>query len=717
MAPENHQSGTGNERAKTDVFISYSSHDREKAAMVAEALTRAGLNVWWDRALLPGDSYEGSIEVALKEAKAVVVCWTQAAVTSDWVRSEADDARVNGKLCPVFMEDCQLPKPFDRVHTENLVGWRGNTDHHAYQELEEAVMARVEGRVAKAIPWRRKWLTRGAFISLVAMIGVAAANVSLLKDIFFPAETVTSSEVERIVAAALAQAAAQGGLQLGERDQENLRNALASVLESTEAEKADARAQLAVGNLEEAANALADAAKRQAEAAGGVLTKASETWVEAGAIYAASDTQKAIEAYEEAVRLDPLNPEAANGLGPLYERVGKVQEADALYRSILDGRGKEEPVWRAKALGNLALLAESRGDWADAEAGIIEAMGIFEAEGDQVSVAKALVNLGRIGQSSEELDKSERYSKRGMALSKEIGLTKGEAIALANLGYVEMARNNNEGARDYFTQAEALMEQEGMETELGLIYINRTRMLSLEGRVDDAELMARKALAVAQRMHSRLSEAGAYNHLGILARDRGDFAEAEKYQTMAIEIFEKLERRKELEQEYRSYAITAEKKNDFPEAILRYEKSLEISNTLDDPLRQGNTLVVLARLYLEQGDIETARVKLDEAAERFVEVEDEYGMGEVTYLYGRSLLMEGNTQGAVDSYANATEHFMAAEEPEMASKIMIDIADLAFREQDPIVAETALTEALSLMPDSAPKDMRAYALFPWLRRA
>ena len=69
------------------------------------------------------------------------------------------------------------------------------------------------------LPWRRKWLTRGAFISLIAMVGVAAANVSLLKDIFFPAETVTSAEVERIVAAALAQAAAQGALARGARQE------------------------------------------------------------------------------------------------------------------------------------------------------------------------------------------------------------------------------------------------------------------------------------------------------------------------------------------------------------------------------------------------------------------------------------------------------------------------------------------------------------------
>ena len=256
----------------TEVFISYSSKDKDKVEALAYSLEKSGFAVWWDRALLPGDSYEGTIEVALKQARAVIVCWTQNAVASDWVRSEADDARLNGKLLPIFMEEITLPKPFDRIHTENLVGWRGNRDHHAYQELEEAIRARVEGRAAKTIPWRRKWITRGAVISFIAMAGVAAANVSLIKDVFFPTETLTASQVEQIVAAALANAGRQG-MDLDDRGQENLRDALASVLQSADTDKAAAKESLMAGRVGEAADSLADVARRQAEAAGGAAAR------------------------------------------------------------------------------------------------------------------------------------------------------------------------------------------------------------------------------------------------------------------------------------------------------------------------------------------------------------------------------------------------------------------------------------------------------------
>ncbi|MES1203734.1 MAG: toll/interleukin-1 receptor domain-containing protein, partial [Pseudomonadota bacterium] len=59
-----------------DVFISYSSEDRERVRPLAEALEQRGLSVWWDRAQAAGDEYAWTIQKALDEARVVVVVWS-----------------------------------------------------------------------------------------------------------------------------------------------------------------------------------------------------------------------------------------------------------------------------------------------------------------------------------------------------------------------------------------------------------------------------------------------------------------------------------------------------------------------------------------------------------------------------------------------------------------------------------------------------------------
>ena len=41
-----------------DIFISYSSEDREQAHRIADALESEGWQVWWDRTMLPGTDFD-----------------------------------------------------------------------------------------------------------------------------------------------------------------------------------------------------------------------------------------------------------------------------------------------------------------------------------------------------------------------------------------------------------------------------------------------------------------------------------------------------------------------------------------------------------------------------------------------------------------------------------------------------------------------------------
>src|SRR5262245_31224247 len=106
-----------------DIFISYSSADREQVKMLALFLESEGYTVWWDHNLVGGDSFRRRILEELTKARAAIVVWTENSIHSEWVLAEASQARKDGKLIAVRAKSLppeQIPLPFGEIHTEQL---------------------------------------------------------------------------------------------------------------------------------------------------------------------------------------------------------------------------------------------------------------------------------------------------------------------------------------------------------------------------------------------------------------------------------------------------------------------------------------------------------------------------------------------------------------------------------------------------------------------
>ena len=109
-----------------DIFISYNREDAAVAQLYADALTGAGLTVWWDATLRSGEDYDAVTENSLRTAKAVVVLWSPRSVNSRWVRAEATIADRGRTMVPVMIEACDRPVMFELKQTVELSHWRGD---------------------------------------------------------------------------------------------------------------------------------------------------------------------------------------------------------------------------------------------------------------------------------------------------------------------------------------------------------------------------------------------------------------------------------------------------------------------------------------------------------------------------------------------------------------------------------------------------------------
>jgi tetratricopeptide (TPR) repeat protein len=128
-----------------DIFISYSSRHRDLTRDLAAAIeTHFGEgSVWWDQTgLRGGDRFSPEITRALDDAKAVVVVWTEGAVSSDWVYAEAVRAAAQRKVVTVRAADLDpglIPLPFNVFHTYLV---------HDTRAVLDAITKRIEGEAS-----------------------------------------------------------------------------------------------------------------------------------------------------------------------------------------------------------------------------------------------------------------------------------------------------------------------------------------------------------------------------------------------------------------------------------------------------------------------------------------------------------------------------------------------------------------------------------------
>jgi TIR domain-containing protein len=128
----------------SDIFLSYASSDREAAGALAHRLEREGWSVWWDRQIPPGKAYDDVIEQALLTAKCIVVLWSKASTTSDWVRSEAEEGKQRGILVPALIEESRIPLAFRRIQAADIIGWQTSEQTTEFDQFLHAIHMTLE---------------------------------------------------------------------------------------------------------------------------------------------------------------------------------------------------------------------------------------------------------------------------------------------------------------------------------------------------------------------------------------------------------------------------------------------------------------------------------------------------------------------------------------------------------------------------------------------
>lgn len=118
----------------SDVFISYSRNDKSRVELVRRCLLAHGMSVSWDQDFGLNEYAEEKVLAEIKNAKAVLVCWSDSARTR-WVIGEANEAEKQHKYVGCVIAAGDPPLSYSSKNCALLRDWQGEANARPFLQV------------------------------------------------------------------------------------------------------------------------------------------------------------------------------------------------------------------------------------------------------------------------------------------------------------------------------------------------------------------------------------------------------------------------------------------------------------------------------------------------------------------------------------------------------------------------------------------------------
>jgi putative nucleotidyltransferase with HDIG domain len=249
--------------------------------------------------------------------------------------------------------------------------------------------------------------------------------------------------------------------------------------------------------------------------------------------------------YESLVR-DPLANEptrlsALRWLGRVYLEQGNRGAAmDVLEAAVAAATQAGSPSKIAQALNVVAIVHQSSGDLDRAELIYREARGTAESIGDAEGMAMIDQNLGTVASIRGDIRGALESFQRSLAGYRALGMLDHAAQVLNNIGlsYTDLGELD-EAEAAYAAAAEAFGEQHDRPNEMN-VALNQVQLCIATGRFDEAQERVDTLLTLTGEIAPSW-RGEVFRHVGVIARERGDYVKAAEYLGRAGECAEESE--------------------------------------------------------------------------------------------------------------------------------------------------------------------------------
>jgi putative nucleotidyltransferase with HDIG domain len=240
-----------------------------------------------------------------------------------------------------------------------------------------------------------------------------------------------------------------------------------------------------------------------------------------------------------------LAAEAINALAGFEFESGAIESAREKFYDALALGGNNAHL-RGRIEQNLGILANMQGALAEALAHYQQSLWACEAVGDDRGRAIAYNNLGMVSADRELWEDADRFFVQSQELARGIGDVHLQGLGLLNHSEVHLARQRYEQARQNAEAALAIFDRLGSKLDKADAYKVIGRTYRETGRHALAEARLRSAVDLAVGTGSVLGEAEASRELALLYQAMGRNQEALGLLTAAHRLFGRLDARRDL---------------------------------------------------------------------------------------------------------------------------------------------------------------------------
>jgi putative nucleotidyltransferase with HDIG domain len=246
--------------------------------------------------------------------------------------------------------------------------------------------------------------------------------------------------------------------------------------------------------------------------------------------------------YETALVLGDhgLAAEALNTLGGVEFERGQMQRARELLGEALKLGGTRLDL-RSRIEQNLGIIATIQGDHSAALVHYTSSLDASRAAGDDKGCAIAFHNLGMISADQREWAKAERYYSEALRIAEHTGEVHLQGLCLLNNSEVHLARQAFEAARESAEAALAIFDRLGSRMDKADAYRVLGVVYRETGRTALAEARFGAAIELAVSSGSVLSEAEASREMGRLYQAMGRNQEALTLLNTSWRLFSRLD--------------------------------------------------------------------------------------------------------------------------------------------------------------------------------
>jgi serine/threonine protein kinase/tetratricopeptide (TPR) repeat protein len=358
---------------------------------------------------------------------------------------------------------------------------------------------------------------------------------------------------------------------------------------------------------------------------------------------------KAIEAYQNIVKVAPDNSDVLFDLGRLQENSGTFDQARETFANVL----KLDP----KRVDGLLAMGRVEIEAGDAQAGLdylnrAQSMAIELGNDEE----KAQI-LQAIGVAYSVLNKPQdalQSFQQSLEIKRRLGLKKGIADSLEMIGQMEAVLGKNDAALKDFNEALQLRRDIGDKSGTGDVLNDIARFYNDHSQFDKALTLLKQALQIQVDAGNENSEALALGNIGNTYLLKGDYEDARTYFSQALSLREKLNVPTDIADTVHNLGETSTRLGQYDKAVEQYLRALDLRRAANDKRGAAIESASLGVLFGYQGRFGAALSSEQDALKTLRDIKETgQWLAEVLIDYGRAQAQIGQSEDARKSLNEA----------------------------------------------------------------